>query len=213
MAARTAILIAALVGVLAACAAKLPKQVDFSETRKVFAPGDYHRILRTWTRHQKVVEDIGTVIEVWATYKSWEFRQAYLEYYASIYNLADAERVALAKAQLEASRTSHEFHVVVQTTDWKWNDLDKPTSAWRMTLADGTGMEIPPNAIEVQKLPEIYEMQFFPYRTPFSRTYLVRFSRAEAEAAGLAEPGSSSGRLILRVASPLAKPELTWRAR
>jgi hypothetical protein len=197
---------------LAACASSVPKPVDFSDATRHFRSEDYERVLRDWTRHAKTVDvSQGTVIEMWVTYKSWEFRQAYIERYASVYSLSDAERTALSNAQKEAATQTYEFHVPVQMTNYKWNDLDKQSSPWRVSLVDATGAEIAPRRIELLKLPELYETQFFPDRTPFTMTYLVRFSRADAEAAGFGGP--STGRLTLRIASPLAKAEAVWVAK
>jgi hypothetical protein len=194
-----------------ACATPIPTHVDFSEAQRNFRPEDYNFVLRVWTRHSKVISDVGTVIEAWSLYKSWEFRQAYVEHYAKVYNLTDAERAALLKSQLEASREAYEFHVAVQTTNYKWNDLNKDTSPWRVALVDGTGASVSPKRIDVLRLPELYETEFFPNKTEFSKTYLIRFERADAEAAGFGGPGS--GRIILRFASPLAKAEPVWQSK
>ena len=195
----------------AACAAPGPRPVDFSEAPRNFGTGDYERVRNAWTRHTKVVKDVGTVIEVWAILKSWEFRQAYVERYARVYNTSETEKKSLYAAQLETSRHTYEFHVVAQMTDWKWNDLERPASPWRLTLADASGAEVMARTIEVLKLPELYESQLFPDHTAFSRTYLVRFDRAEAETAGLT--GARSGQLLLRALSPLASAEMVWQAR
>jgi hypothetical protein len=203
-----AVLAAALAGL--SCAAPLPKKVDFGEVRRHFTPADYPQVLANWTRHVKVVRDVGTVIEMWGTYKSWEFRQAYVERYVDAYQLSDAERAALYKSQLEAVRNGYEFHVAVQTTNYKWNDLGKDSSAWRVSLLDAAGAELAPSAIETPRLPQIYEDQFFPNHTEFSTTYMIRFDRADAEAAGF--KGPESGRIVFRVISPLAKAELVWEA-
>jgi len=119
---------------------------------------------------------VGTVIEAWATYKSWDFRQAYVSYYASIYDLSDSDRATLLRSQLEASRASHEFHVAVQMTTDKWNDLERKNSPWRVTLLDASGGELGPASIQTVKLPELYESQFFPSRTEFTRTYEISFA-------------------------------------
>jgi hypothetical protein len=192
------------------CAAPI-KHVDFSDARRNYQPQDYSQVLGSWTRHTKLVRlDIGTVIEMWGTFKSWDFRQAYIEQYAQVYSLSEGDRTALYAAELEASRQSYEFHVAVQSTSFKWNDLEKEESPWRVSLVDGTGAEIFPASITVEKLPELYETQFFPNKTEFSRTYRIRFNRTEADSAGFAGPGS--GRLILRVASPMGKAELVWQS-
>jgi hypothetical protein len=198
-------------GVANGCA-PVTRYVDFSETKRNFRAEDYGHEIAVWSRHDKAwVVYQGTVIEAWAAYKSWEFRQAYVERYAQAYNLSEAERVALLNSQREAARQSYEFHVAVQMTNYKWNDLDKETSAWRVALVDGTGVEIAPRRIELLRLPELYESQFFPNRTEFSQSYLIRFNRAEAEAAGFVGP--ASGRITLRIASPLGKAELVWQSK
>jgi hypothetical protein len=202
----------ALLALVGGCASSVPPHVDFSDSSRSYRTEDYERVFTNWSRHAKaVVVYQGTVIETWAVYKSWDFRQAYIERYSRIYNLGEAERAALTNAQREASRQTYEFHVAVQMTNYKWNDLDKDSSPWRISLVDGKGAEIAPRRVELLKLPELYETQFFPNRTEFSQTYLIRFSRAEAEGAGFTGP--ASGRVTLRIASPLAKNELVWEAK
>jgi hypothetical protein len=201
----------AVLALAAGCAAPIPREVDFSDTRRGFGPASYDQVLRVWTRHSKVVEDVGTVIELWAVYKSWEFREAYIERYAKVYSLSDTEKKSLYDAQLEGSRQTYEFHVAAQTTDYRWNDLERSTSPWRVTLIDGSGAELAPRRIEAPRFPELYETQFFPSKTEFSRTYVIRFDRADAEAAHFGGP--STGKLILRVASPMARVEPVWQAK
>jgi hypothetical protein len=198
----------AALAALASCAPPLPPRVDFSEAARNYRPEDYTNVLRLWTRHSKVISDQGTVIEVWALYKSWEWRQAYIERYAKVYNLADSERQTLYRSQLEALRGAYEFHVAVQTTNYKWNDLEKETSPWRVSLLDARGATVAPKRIEVLKLPELYETEFFPYKTEFTKTYLIRFARADADAVGFAGPGSGS--MTVRFDSPVARAEPAW---
>jgi hypothetical protein len=202
--------IAAAALLAAGCAARQPQPVDFSEVPRNYRPAEYRAVEGRWTRHGKLWRDIGTVIELWATFKSWDFRQAYIERYAEVYGLPDAERATLKQAQLEAQRAGYELHVTVQTGNYKWNDLDQKDSPWKVTLVDGAGAEIAPKSIELQKLPELYEMEFFPNRTDFSRTYLIRFPRGAAEAEGRAFRGPASGRVTLRVSGPLGRLEVAW---
>jgi hypothetical protein len=204
-----AVILAASIG---GCASSTPRYVDFSEANHNYRSEDYEKVFTNWSRHAKaVVVSQGTVIETWGVYKSWDFRQAYIERYAKIYSLSDTEKAALYRTQREAERQTYEFHVAVQMTNYKWNDLDKDTSPWRISLVDGTGAEIAPRRVELLKLPELYETQFFPNKTEFSQTYLIRFSRAEADAAGFG--GATSGRIALKIVSPLAKNEIVWESK
>jgi hypothetical protein len=201
----------ALGATLGGCATTRPVTVDFSEASKHYRSDDYLPVHDAWTRHAKLVEDVGTVMEVWATLKSWDFRQAYIAKYAKAYDLPEAEREGLAKSQQDTARAVYEIHLVAQSTTDKWTDLDRRNSPWRLTLLDGTGAELSPTSVKAERFPEIYEGEFFPNRTPFSRTYTVRFSRPDG--GGDSFVGSDSGRLILRVASPLGKVETVWEAR
>lgn len=195
-----------------ACAQSQSRPVDFAEVSREYRGRDYPSVHEAWTRRAKLVNvDVGTVIEAWATYKSWDFRQAYVAYYSEIYSLSDSERAALLQSQLEASRAGYEFHLIVQTTSDRWNDLDRRTSPWRITLLDGAGADLSPTSINVAKLPELYESQFFPDRTEFSRTYVVTFTRPAGESEGFV--GAASGRLQLRIASPMGSVEMTWEAK
>ena len=192
------------------CATSRPPAVDFSEASKHYRSDDYLAVHNAWTRHSKVVEDVGTVMEIWATLKSWDFRQAYIAKYAKAYDLPEAEREALAKSQQETARAVFEIHLVAQSTTDKWTDLDRRNSPWRISLLDGTGAELSPASVKAEKFPEIYEGEFFPSRTPFSRTYTVRFVRPEGS--GDSFVGPDSGRLVLRITSPIGKVEAVWEA-
>jgi hypothetical protein len=196
---------------LSACASSRSQLVDFSETAKNYRAADYGAAHDAWTRHAKHIQDVGTVLEIWATFKSWDYRQAWVAKYARIYDLADGERESLKKSELETARAVYEIHLVAQSTNDRWNDLASKRSPWRLTLIDGTGAELAPTTIKAERYPDAYEGEFFPSRTPFSKTYTVRFVRPEG--AGDAFVGPQSGRLILRVASPVGKVEVTWEAR
>jgi hypothetical protein len=195
----------------AGCGSSRPKPVDFAEVTRQYAGKDYPDVFQRWTRHGRLVRDVGTVIEMWSTYKSWDFRQAYIEQYAEAYVLGEADRRALRQSQLQAARTSYEFHVVAQSTDYRWNDLEQKDSVWKISLADATGAEVAPEAVTAERLPPLYEMKFFPTRTDFSRTYTVRFPRAttEGEARFL---GANSGRLDFRLTGPLGRAEVSWES-
>jgi hypothetical protein len=223
---RPAALLAVAAAVAAcACAAQKPKLVDFSETPRNYLAKDYDDVYALWTRHERAFLrvdvppppasppgdlEVDIALEAWATFKSWEYREAYVERYASAYGLSQADRETLRRSQLEAFHKSYEFHVTAQSASFKWNDLEKASSAWRATLVDALGHELTPDPIRLQRLPDAYEREFFPNRTPFSKTYSIRF---QVPAAGDSDfGGPKSGSITLRIASPIGRLDLTWQS-
>jgi hypothetical protein len=186
--------------------------VDFSETSRAYVADDYREVYERWTRHQQALHHMDVALETWATFKSWDFRQAFIERYAAIYGLSEADRETLRQAQLEAFRKNYEFAITALANEWRWNDLDKMNSAWRVSLLDALGHELTPNEIKVEKLPDAYEREFFPSKTQFNRaftkTYTIRF---EVPATG-EFIGVKSGGITLRIASPIGRIELTWQS-
>jgi hypothetical protein len=199
-----------LASVVVSCATQKQVRVDFSETPRDYLPNDYDSVYQRWTRHDYALhEHVDKAIEVWATFKSWDFREAYIERYASVYSLSDADRTTLRQAQRDAYHQAYEFHVIAQSADYTWNDLDKSSSAWRVSLVDALGHEIPSDRIRVEKLPDAYERDFFPAKTPFSKTYSIRFTlpASDAEFSGV-----KAGSITLRFASPIGRVELLWQS-
>jgi hypothetical protein len=199
-----------VVATLAACQSDKAVRVDFSESSRSYVANDYKDVYHRWTRHDFTMYQVEKALEVWATYKSWDFREAYVERYAASYSLSDADRNTLRAAQKDAFHKVYEFHVTAQSANYKWNDLEKSSSPWRVTLMDALGHELSADmaTIKVEKLPEAYELEFFPARTPFSKTYSVRFTPAATSDF----TGIKSGSITLRFASPVGRVELTWRA-
>ena len=195
---------------MVACQSDKAARVDFSDTPREYVSKDYGDVYERWTRHDFAQHDIEKALEVWVTFKSWDFREAYIERYAAIYTLPDADRATLRNAQRDAFHRAYEFHMTSQSANYKWNDLEKSSSPWRVTLLDALGHELGPEAatIKVEKLPDAYEREFFPAKNPFSKTYSIRFvAPPNGDFAGL-----KSGSITLRIASPLGRIELTWRA-
>ena len=69
-------------------------------------------------------------------------------------------------------------------------------------------LELPADRVRIEKLPDAYEREFFPAKTPFSKTYNIRFTPP----ADGGFSGVRSGALILRFASPVGRIDLVWRS-
>jgi hypothetical protein len=206
MTGRAALLMVAVA--MGSCQGDKSVRVDFSDTPRNYFSTDYGEAYLRWTRHEFALREVEKALEVWATYKSWDFREAYVEHYASIYSLSDADKSTLRNAQRDASQKAYEFHVTAQSANYKWNDLEKSSSPWRVTLIDALGHELQSEPIKMEKLPDGYEREFFPSKTPFSKTYSVRF----VAPAGNEFAGIKSGAITLRFASPLGRVEISWRS-
>jgi hypothetical protein len=204
--ARTALLLTAAAA-LAACQTDKAMRVDFSDSPRAYVAKDYPEVYDRWTRYDFTMHDVEKALEAWATFKSWDFREAYVERYAASYSLPDMDRTTLRNAQREAFHRAYEFHVTAQSANYKWNDLEKSSSPWRVTLLDALGHELSPEQLRVERLPDAYEREFFPAKTPFSKSYNLRFvPPANSDFAGI-----KSGSITLRIASPIGRIELTWR--
>jgi len=207
---KPAVVMAAIAALAGACAQQ-PVRVDFSDRQREYLAKDYTEVYERWTRYQQALHHTDVALEAWATFKSWDFRQAYIERYASIYGLSEADRATLRQAQLEASRGSYEFLVTALATEYRWNDLERANSAWRVTLVDALGHELAATEIKVEKFPDAFEREFFPaknqFNRAFTRTYAIRFAVGETgEFAGV-----KSGAITLRIASPIGRVELVWQ--
>ena len=192
------------------CASGKPVLVDFSESPRGYRSSDYGDVYDRWTRHDRAYFDVDAALEVWATFKSWDFREAYVERYAAVYSLADDDRSALRRSEQKAFSDAYEFHVTAQSANYKWNDLEKSSSAWRVTLVDALGHELAPESVKVLKLPDAYVAGFFPAKNPFSKTDSIRY--AGPSRSGSDFVGTKSGSLMLRISSPLGRVELVWRS-
>ena len=93
----------------AACGTSKPPAVDFSSVPREYRSEDYPEVYERWTRHDKVTHDIESALEIWATYKSFDFREAFVAHYAEAYSLGDADRERLRQAQSEAARGPMNF--------------------------------------------------------------------------------------------------------
>lgn len=209
-------LVAACVSMLigAGCLPKKPVLVDFSESARDYRANDYRTVYERWTRHEKVVHALESALEIWATFKSCDFREAFVARYAERYALEDAERERLRTSQREAAARGYEFLITAQSANFRWNDLDRRTSPWRLSLVDGLGREIAPDVVKLERLPDLFEQEFYPAKTPFTKTYLVRFDRADTDGDDdKAFGGFDTGVLILRVAGPRGHADLTWLGR
>lgn len=144
---------------------------------KSSSEADYEKVLKAWSKAINVYSGLEARLTVYVTYKSCEFRQAYLNEYASRLQL-DQEKVdILRSAEMEKAEKRFDLIFSAYTPVASWNDFDDDDSIWKLYMTDDTGMRVEP--LEIKKLdsddPLIRE--FYPYVDDWSVVYHVSFPR------------------------------------
>ena len=175
--------------------------------------GDYEEVTERWTRHgrdhaagdDRVTEQI---IDVYATFKSPEWRAAHLRFLERRHQLPAAELAARReKAQADAA-DAYEVHLLVATYDPRSNDLHKgERSTWRVALVDGAGNEIVAEEIRRDRRRRSEIAAEFPHLGDFHEPYVARFPRT----IDLLRPEAE--RFSLKVTSAQGGVVLTWAER
>jgi hypothetical protein len=189
------------------CAAQ---QVSLREGPREYVPYDYEQILQRWTRSESLVPptDLDNILNVTATFESWDFRWAYVVRYASDYRLTMEQRRKLLESTLADSRQHHQFFVALYGPNHRWNDLTKKTSAWIVRLIDDRGNESAPEDIIPIRKPGAIEQTYFPYTGVFRQVFRIRFPSAREDGAHtIAESARWFG---LRFAGAQGNTDVRW---
>jgi hypothetical protein len=195
-----------LVG-LVACA---PKVVDVTEGAREYVASDYDTVLRQWTRSAELtnVIQMDNVLNVTATYESWDFRWAYVVRYAEDYRLTVEQRHDILERSLAETRENHLFYTALYAEKYKWNDLTAPQPAWIVRLIDDEGAETAPIKIEPIKRPGAIELTYFPYTTPWRSAFRISFPKVRADGRPTISPQARW--FGLRFAGAQGNEELVW---
>ncbi len=187
-----------------------PKAVDLGEGPREYVANDYDSVLRLWTRSAELtnVSQMDNVLNVTATYESWDFRWAYVVRYGEDYRLTVDQRHDLLQRSLAESRDMHTFYIALYSQRHKWNDLTAKQPAWIVRLIDDEGTETAPTQIDVIKKPGAIELTYFPYTTPWRSVFRVSFPKVRAD--GRPTISSAARWFGLRFAGAQGNEELVW---
>ncbi|MCK6551294.1 hypothetical protein L6R52_35995 [Myxococcota bacterium] len=194
----------AVLALLGACATE-QYPLTLQPTRDVRAD-DYERVLERWTRKDEVYDGLDSKLFVWVTFHSPEFRRAFLLRHVDVYGPGSEEASRLLLTSPEAEEHL-EFFFSASTGSPTWNDFDKESSIWRVTL-EGEDHERVDGKVERVKATANLRV-IYPYITDFSRTYAVRFPRTTPS--GRPVISASSKVFTLRMSSALGTAKLEWR--
>jgi hypothetical protein len=170
---------------------------------------DYFKVLDRWSRGQKVYQGLETRLYINATYKTSEFRQAYIERYSTSYELGPDQAKALMERETEQAEAFNEFFFTAYTPDVALNDFDLKESVWLLYIEDSAGNRAKPISVTAVDGSEPVIREFFPYFDLWSKAYTVKFPKY-AESGGEINPEKGPVKLI--VTGVMGKGELEWRS-
>ncbi|MCL2822641.1 MAG: hypothetical protein FWD57_01495 [Polyangiaceae bacterium] len=196
-----------LLCVASACAST---SVSFRRGPREYVASDYPLVLKRWTRHGQLIvaSELDSLLDVTATFESYDFRWAYVVRYAQDYRLTVDQRKHLLVSTLAETEEHHQFYVALHGTKWRWSELDKPNSAWIVRLIDDVGNETAPHEITSIRKPGAIEITYFPYTTPWRRVYRIRFPVTSAT--GQPTISKEASWFGLRFAGAQGNQELRW---
>jgi hypothetical protein len=176
------------------------------QPRAGLTPDDYEDVLSDWTQDDKLYDRLDSLMFVFATFHSPEFRKAFLLAHADVYGPGSEAASHLMLTDPEAEHF-HEFFVSVSTSRTEWNDLDKNAgSIWRVTLVADDGEAVLGMVEKIRVTANIRAI--YPYITDFAKTYRVRFPLATV--GGKPILSNTTDHITMRIASALGACEMTW---
>ncbi len=135
----------------------------------------YESVLRQWTAEDKLYRDIEPTILVTGTYKSIDFRRAYVKKYAQDYQLEPAEASKMLADQEAVAESNLEFLLAVSGPGKKERDLSSAESAWNVYLEGDSFGRLKPFEIRLINKKTAKLEGYFPYISHWARVYEIRF--------------------------------------
>jgi len=136
---------------------------------------EYTAVLEEWSDRAEIIRGLESMLQVAATYKSKAFRRAYVEKYSRDYRLAPQAAEKMLADEMAGAEENWEFLAAVAAPSDKKNDLAAQDSAWKIYLETGDGRRMEPFEIRPVKKKTAQLEAFYPYVTPWTRVYQIRF--------------------------------------
>lgn len=171
--------------------------------------GDYFKSLERWSRGERIYQGLESRLYVNATYKTADFRRAYIARYAASYELGPDHVKALSEREAEQAEAYNEFFFTAYTPDEALNDFERRESVWQLYIEDSAGNRARPISITAIDGSEPVIREFFPYFDLWSKAYTVRFPKY-ADNGGEINPEKAPVKLI--ITGVMGKGELEWRS-
>lgn len=138
---------------------------------------DYKKGVKEWSGEAELYELFKTRILARATYKSLDYRRAFVDYYSEVYLLNPEQKEEMWERHQQAWERTEEFFLEVFTPNFHLNNLEEPQPFWRVFIEDSFGDRHKPIRVESMTEPREYIETFYPYVSQWSRFYTVYFPK------------------------------------
>jgi len=166
-----------------------------------YEDGNYPQAIEKFTREARIYRGLELELLANATYKSSDFRRAYLQEYSRVYKLDEAQVQAVRQKETEAAQKVDEFMIATYVPDKQWDDFDRKNPSWKIYLVQRDGSRIQPVSIQKNKV-DASMRHFFPYINPWKSMYTVQFPKLSA--------GKESPSMRLIVTGVRGNIEMEW---
>ncbi len=198
---RTALALSALLLLAAGCTSPGSAR-RFVGWEGPYAGGSYPRAVEQWTREGRIYRGLELELLGHATYKSDDFRRAFVKEYARAYQLSEDGIRALEREEAQAAQGAYEFLFAAYVPETPLNDFDQKNPSWKFYLFLGDDQAIQPEAIEKTKVDPTIR-HFFPYLNPWKTFYTVRFPKTST--------AQGDAPVRLRVTGVRGRIDMTWK--
>ena len=183
-------------------------QLDLSA--REYKAADYDKVTARWTRRAEAYEYFESRIFAYATFKSWDFRQAQIARRSPSERLPSADVKRLVVAERTAVESGHTVFLAVHTHRWEWNHLEETgdKALWRIRLVNDAGDSAAPVEIERLGTRNARYTALYPYYKDFYVGYMVRFPLASES--GRAILAASTRSFSVRISGPQAAVDMKW---
>ena len=159
---------------LSTCAAP---QVEIAEGPRTYQPADYQDIFFKWSREESIIpmDGANNVLTARATWKSYDFRWAYVVKVAHDYRLSPDERQLLRDEQFSALDAHLEFFVSATSSIKGADELVPGEGPWRIRLEDDAGRQLAAEEVAPLRKPDPAQLEQFHHNPHFRKAYQLRF--------------------------------------
>ena len=170
----------------------------------------YFDVLPQMTKGKKVIDNLESKLFIYATYKNWPLREAYVEEYVRRYQMDNSQKERLKVTERESDEKFNEFFVAVYIPDERWNDFDQPSSIWKIYMDDEKGNRLYPLEIKKADVNSPLIREFYPHIDLWSSGYIVKFPKYMISGEE-PFPGKDANYFRLIITGVVGSAELEWR--